>query len=86
MPFEVVNEKFSRTLEFQEPEDVVEYLLGHFRERGHYVLEYDDVRWTDDDGRRWVAKGDFVLIHALAGVPFPMLPGMVLRDVQEHQP
>lgn len=82
--FQVTNQKTGDFHEFEAPEDVVEFLLGHMRDRGYYVLQYDDVHWTDGDGRKWTAKGDYILIHALAQVPFPMFPGMVLRESPEH--
>lgn len=70
----VNNQKLGEQLTFTTMSALVEHLTERMRTRGHYVLSYDDVTVWHPNGVQTTFRGDYVLLHALAGVPVPFGP------------
>lgn len=68
---EVINQKLGERLTFDTPLALVIHLWRRLQEQGHYTLTYDDVTVRASDGWTHTHRGDYVLLHALAGVPIP---------------
>lgn len=68
---ELWNAKIGESLTFDDPTSLVLFLWERIRTKGHYVLSYDDITVRAPDGWTHVHRGDYVLLHALAGVPIP---------------
>jgi hypothetical protein len=65
------NAKLNEHVSFADPAALVMFLWDRIRTRGHYALSYDDITVRAPDGWTHVHRGDYVLLHALAGVPIP---------------
>lgn len=71
MTIEVINDKLGERLTFDGPLALVRHLWQRLTTRGHYLLSCDDVTVRAEDGWTHVYRGDYVLLHALGGVPIP---------------
>lgn len=67
------NQKLGERIDIPGPVELVDHLHKRMKERGHYLLDYDDITFTRA-GHEFKCRGPYLLLHILTGVRVPGWP------------